>query len=113
VLTLHSPRQPTSDIGGAQAAYEHARAQLLAAEHAYARALLLLQRAQVSGGAPPFAGYERHFLCGHAGMERTEDGGGQVLTLCPVCRIGLAGASATFSEQRRLLVREPQPDDPD
>jgi hypothetical protein len=46
-------------------------------------------------------------------MERTEDGGGQVLTLCPACRIGLAEASATFTEQRRLLVRESQPDDPD
>ncbi len=46
-------------------------------------------------------------------MERTEDGGGQVLTLCPACRIGLAEASATFTEQLRLLVREPLPDDPD
>jgi hypothetical protein len=40
-------------------------------------------------------------------MERAEAGGGQVLTLCPGCRTGLAEASATFTEQRRLLVREP------
>ncbi len=94
-------------------AYARAREQLLAAEDAYARALQLLQREQIGGSARPFAPRERHFLCGHAEMERAEEGGGQVLTLCPGCRIGLAGGSAIFTEQRRLLVREPRPHDQD
>jgi hypothetical protein len=45
-------------------------------------------------------------------MERTQEEGHQVLSLCPACRARQDADPATFTERRRLLVREPAPDDP-
>jgi hypothetical protein len=99
-------------LARARAAHDRARAQLLAAEEAHAGALLALRRAEGAGGAEP-PPYERHFHCGHAGMEHTTEGGDQVLRLCPTCRARQAASAAPFTERRLLLLREPRPDDPD
>ena len=112
---MHPSRRPIR-ITPAQAreAYAHAKAHLLAAEEAYARALLVLRQAQAhSQAALPLPGHQRHFLCGHEQMERTmEEEDGQALSLCPVCRITQEAAPAFFTEQRTLLIRMSRPNDP-
>jgi hypothetical protein len=108
-------RPNPADLARAREAYVNTRALLLAAEDAHARAVVALReavaaidRAQAhrkSADAPP--PNERHFLCGHAGMERTEDEGSQVLSLCPACRFALERGTGTFTQQRQFLVRDP------
>ena len=95
----------------AQDAYAHAREQLLAAEVAYARALLALWRAQ--GGDCGAAPRERHFLCGHGAMARVTAEGGEVRSLCPACARPHAADEDGYIEPRRLLVRRPRRGDPD
>jgi hypothetical protein len=46
-------------------------------------------------------------------MERAAEEGGQVLSLCPVCRARQAAIAAPFTDQRLPLLSEPQPNDPD
>ena len=77
------------------------------------RAVLALRRAQGAQereGAPPRR--ERHFLCGHAGMVRTEQQGDQVLSLCPACCTEQASEGSVFREQFLVFIREPRRGDP-
>jgi hypothetical protein len=111
---MQPPRRPSRITPAqAQVGYAHAKQQLLAAEEAYARALLILKQAQATSQAVlPLPHRQRHFLCGHERMEYSTEEGDQEFSFCPTCRISQEYTPADFTARRTLLVRTPQPDDP-